>query len=143
QAEPGDRSDGPSGPRAVRPARQRRLGLDRRRLAHRRRGLDRRLCQAPRPPEGTRLMAVAKQTVEHVAELERYKHGFVTDIDQEMAPKGLSEDTIRFISAKKSEPEWMLALRLEAFERWLALEEPTWAKVHFPRIDYQDAYYYA
>src|SRR5438876_19620 len=88
-------------------------------------------------------MAAVKQTVEHVAELERYKHGFVTDIDQEMAPKGLSEDTIAFISAKKSEPEWMLEWRLEAFRRWLVLEEPKWAKVHFPRIDYQDAYYYA
>jgi Fe-S cluster assembly protein SufB len=88
-------------------------------------------------------MAAVKQTVEHVAELERYKHGFVTDIDQEMAPKGLTEDTVRFISAKKGEPEWMLEWRLGAYERWLALEEPTWAKVHFPRIDYQDAYYYA
>jgi len=88
-------------------------------------------------------MAAVKQTVEHVAELERYKHGFVTDIDQEMAPKGLTEDTVRFISAKKGEPAWMLEWRLEAFRRWLVLEEPTWANVSFPRIDYQDAYYYA
>jgi Fe-S cluster assembly protein SufB len=88
-------------------------------------------------------MAAVKQTVEHVEALETYKHGFVTDIDQDMAPKGLSADTVRFISAKKGEPEWMLALRLEAFERWLTLEEPDWAKVNFPRIDYQDAYYYA
>jgi Fe-S cluster assembly protein SufB len=88
-------------------------------------------------------MAAVTQTVEHVAEVERYKHGFVSDIDQEFAPKGLSEDTIRFISAKKGEPEWMLAWRLSAFERWLALEEPAWARVHFPRIDYQDSYYYA
>ncbi len=88
-------------------------------------------------------MAAVKQTVEHVAELERYKHGFITDIDQEMAPKGLSEDTVRFISAKKGEPEWMLEWRLEAFRRWLVLEEPTWAKVNFPKIEYQDAYYYA
>jgi Fe-S cluster assembly protein SufB len=88
-------------------------------------------------------MAVAKQTIEHVKELERYEHGFVTDIDQDFAPKGLTEDTIRFISAKKGEPEWMLELRLGAFERWKALEEPTWARVKFPRIDYQDISYYA
>ena len=72
-------------------------------------------------------MAVAKQTIEQVKELERYEHGFVTDIEQEYAPKGLSEDTIRFISAKKGEPEWMLEWRLEAYRRWLVLEEPTWA----------------
>jgi Fe-S cluster assembly protein SufB len=88
-------------------------------------------------------MAVAKQTIDQVKELEKYEHGFVTDIEQEYAPKGLSEDTIRFISAKKGEPEWMLDWRLEAYRRWLVLEEPTWAKVNFPRIDYQDSYYYA
>ncbi len=88
-------------------------------------------------------MAAVKQTVEHVASLEKYKHGFVTEIEQDFAPKGLSEDTVRFISAKKDEPAWMLQWRLEAYERWLAMEEPTWAKVSFPRIDYQDSYYYA
>ena len=88
-------------------------------------------------------MAAVKQTVEAVEALEAYEHGFITDIDQEFAPKGLSADTVRFISAKKNEPEWMLAWRLEAFERWLTLEEPDWAKVNFPKIDYQDAYYYA
>ena len=88
-------------------------------------------------------MPAVKQTVEHVESLEKYKHGFVTQIDQEFAPKGLSTDIVRFISGKKDEPEWMLAWRLDAFERWQAMEEPTWAKVHFPRIDYQDAYYYA
>ena len=88
-------------------------------------------------------MAAVKQTIETVEALERYKHGFVTDIDQEFAPKGLNADIVRFISAKKDEPEWMLQWRLEAFERWLALEQPTWAKVQFPPIDYQDAYYYA
>jgi Fe-S cluster assembly protein SufB len=88
-------------------------------------------------------MAVAKQTLEQVAGLEAYKHGFITDIDQEFAPKGLNADTIRFISAKKDEPQWMLDWRLEAFERWLSLEEPEWARVNFPRIDYQDSYYYA
>jgi len=88
-------------------------------------------------------MAVAQKTVEDVAELERYKHGFVSDIDQEFAPKGLSEATVRFISAKKGEPDWMLEWRLEAYRRWLALDEPDWARVNFPRIDYQDSYYYA
>jgi len=88
-------------------------------------------------------MAAVRQTVEHVESLERYKHGFVTDVAQEFAPKGLNADVIRFISAKKEEPDWMLQWRLEAFERWQALEEPTWAKVSFPRIDYQDSFYYA
>jgi len=88
-------------------------------------------------------MAAVRQTVEHVESLEKYKHGFVTDIDQEFAPKGLNEDIVRFISAKKDEPEWMLTWRLEAFRRWRALDEPAWAKVNFPRIDYQDAHYYA
>jgi len=76
-------------------------------------------------------------------ESEKYKHGFVTDLEQEMAPPGLNEDIVRFISAKKSEPDWMLQWRLEAFERWLTLEEPTWALVHYPPIDYQAARYYA
>jgi Fe-S cluster assembly protein SufB len=88
-------------------------------------------------------MAAVKQTVEHVEALEAYKHGFVTDIAQDFAPKGLNADIVRFISAKKDEPDWMLAWRLEAFERWLQLEQPAWAKVAFPPIDYQDAYYYA
>ena len=88
-------------------------------------------------------MPAAKQTIEHVETLERYKHGFVTDIAQEFAPRGLNEAVIRFISAQKGEPGWMLAWRLGAFERWQVLEEPTWARVKFPRIDYQDAYYYA
>src|SRR3954453_14488258 len=88
-------------------------------------------------------MAAVTQTVEQVAGLEKYKHGFVTDIEQDFAPKGLNADIVRFISAKKNEPEWMLAWRLDAFERWLAMDEPDWAKVSFPRIDYQDSYYYA
>src|ERR1700760_1157090 len=90
-------------------------------------------------------MAAVQQTVDHVATLEadKYKHGFVTDIDQEFADKGLNADTVRFISAKKGEPEWMLAWRLEAYERWLAMDEPDWAKVYYPKIDYQDLYYYA
>jgi Fe-S cluster assembly protein SufB len=88
-------------------------------------------------------MAAVRETVQKVGDLERYKHGFVTEVDQEFAPKGLNADVIRFISAKKDEPEWMLAWRLEAFERWQAMDQPDWAKVSFPPIDYQDAYYYA
>jgi hypothetical protein len=105
------------------------------------------------PPDAARIgaaapgggvMAAVKQTVEHRRRaLEKYKHGFTTDIEQEFAPKGLSEDIVRFISAKKDEPEWMLDWRLDAYRRWLELEEPTWAKVNFPKIDYQDSYYYA
>lgn len=74
---------------------------------------------------------------------DKYKFGFVTDIETEKAPKGLNHDTIRFISAKKNEPEWMLEWRLEAFDHWLQMVEPTWPKVSYPEIDFQDAYYYA
>jgi Fe-S cluster assembly protein SufB len=90
-------------------------------------------------------MAAVKETVRTVEALEgeKYAHGFVTAIEQDFAPKGLSADTVRFISAKKNEPEWMLEWRLAAFERWLAMDEPDWAKLNYPRIDYQDAYYYA
>jgi Fe-S cluster assembly protein SufB len=88
-------------------------------------------------------MPAARETIEHVETLERYKHGFVTDIAQDLAPKGLSEATVRYISAQKDEPDWMLEWRLSAFQRWLALDEPVWARVKFPKIDYQDAYYYA
>jgi Fe-S cluster assembly protein SufB len=90
-------------------------------------------------------MPAVIETIEDVRALEadRYKHGFVTDIEQEFAPKGLSEDTVRYISAKKEEPAWMLEWRLEAFRRWLTMEEPDWALLSFPKIDYQDAHYYA
>ncbi|MDE2357673.1 MAG: Fe-S cluster assembly protein SufB, partial [Alphaproteobacteria bacterium] len=88
-------------------------------------------------------MPAVKETAAQVLELERYKHGFVTDIDQDFAPKGLSEATVRFISAKKEEPDWMLQWRLDAFARWQALEEPDWARVDYPPIDYQDIHYYA
>ncbi len=89
--------------------------------------------------------AIEADTVAAVRALEadRYKEGFETEIEQELAPKGLSADTVRYISAKKDEPEWMLAWRLEAFERWLGMDEPTWAMVNYPPIDYQDAHYYA
>jgi Fe-S cluster assembly protein SufB len=88
-------------------------------------------------------MPAVEQTLEQVKELEKYQHGFVTDIEQDFAPKGLDADTVRFISAKKDEPAWMLEWRLAAFERWLAMDPPDWAKVSFPPIDYQDLYYYA
>ena len=88
-------------------------------------------------------MAADVRTREQVADLETYKHGFVTDIAQEFAPKGLNADIVRFISAKKGEPEWMLEWRLQAYERWLAMDTPDWARLNFPVIDYQDLYYYA
>ncbi len=74
---------------------------------------------------------------------DKYKYGFVTDIESEKAPKGLNADIVRFISAKKNEPGWMLEWRLAAFERWLTMQEPNWARVKYPPIDYQDAYYYS
>ncbi|WP_431301738.1 Fe-S cluster assembly protein SufB [Sediminicoccus sp. BL-A-41-H5] len=72
-----------------------------------------------------------------------YKWGFETEIAMEFAPKGLNEDIVRFISAKKNEPEWLLEWRLKAYRLWLTMEEPDWAAVNYPKIDYQDAYYYA
>jgi Fe-S cluster assembly protein SufB len=74
---------------------------------------------------------------------QKYKYGFVTDIETDQAPKGLSEDIVRFISAKKNEPKWMLEARLKAYRHWLTMPEPEWAKVEFPLIDYQDAYYFS
>ena len=90
-------------------------------------------------------MASSPSTVETVAELTQgeYKYGFVTDIESETAPKGLNEDTVRFISAKKGEPEWLLEWRLTAFRHWQTMTEPKWARVGYPKIDYQDAYYYS
>jgi Fe-S cluster assembly protein SufB len=74
-----------------------------------------------------------------------YKWGFVTDIETDFAPKGLNEDIVRLISLKKEEPKWMTDWRLRSYRHWVTLdgEEPTWAKIHYPKIDYQDAYYYA
>src|SRR5438477_12965475 len=90
-------------------------------------------------------MPTIQVTIERVRriDVDQYKFGFVTDIESDKAPKGLSEDTVRFISAKKSEPEWMLAWRLDAYRRWLTMGEPTWARVDYPKIDYQDFYYYS
>ncbi|KRA42577.1 Fe-S cluster assembly protein SufB [Devosia sp. Root635] len=88
---------------------------------------------------------IDRATVDSVRSLDvdKYKYGFETDIESDMAPKGLSEDTVRFISKKKNEPQWMLDWRLEAYRRFLTMTEPTWAKVHYPQIDLQDMYYYA
>ena len=89
-------------------------------------------------------MVAETQTIEQVqSATEKYKYGFVTDIEMDHAPKGLSEDIVRFISAKKEEPEWLLEWRLKAYRHWLTMPEPEWAKVTHPPIDYQDSYYYA
>ena len=90
-------------------------------------------------------MAAVTETVEQVQAVAdgKYKYGFVTDIEADTAPKGLNEDIIRFISAKKNEPEWLLEWRLKAYRHWLTMPEPEWAMVDFPPIDYQDAYYYS
>jgi Fe-S cluster assembly protein SufB len=90
-------------------------------------------------------MAAIQETIDQVRsiDVDQYKYGFVTDIESEKAPKGLSDDIIRFISAKKEEPEWMLQWRLDAYHRWLTMQDPSWARVAYPPIDYQDLYYYA
>ena len=90
-------------------------------------------------------MSISSETVDQVKGLEadKYKYGFVTDIEMETAPKGLNEDIIRFISEKKEEPDWMLEWRLKAYRHWLTMKEPNWAKVGYKKIDYQDLYYYA
>jgi len=87
---------------------------------------------------------VDRETIEAVQAMAgKYKHGWETEIETEYAPKGLSEDIVRLISSKNGEPEWMLDWRLAAYRRWLKMEEPTWAMVRYPVIDYQDQYYYA
>ncbi|MBO6798255.1 Fe-S cluster assembly protein SufB [Maricaulis sp.] len=90
-------------------------------------------------------MAATKETIEDVKQLEadKYKYGFTTDVETELAPKGLNEDIVRYISEQKNEPEWMLEWRLDAFERWKQMRDPSWAKVEYPPIDYQDIHYYA
>ncbi len=90
-------------------------------------------------------MAASLQTVEQVQEFtdDGYKYGFVTDVESETAPKGLNEDIVRFISAKKNDPEWLLERRLKAYRHWLNMPEPNWQKPKFPAIDYQDAYYFS
>ena len=90
-------------------------------------------------------MPAVQETVARVKEIDvdKYKYGFFTDIESVKAPKGLNEDVVRFISAKKGEPDWLLDWRLEAYRRWLTLQEPTWANVRYPKIDFQELYYYA
>ena len=88
-------------------------------------------------------MAPPSATVIEEVAARDYEYGFVTDIDSEFAPKGLNEDIVRFISAKKNEPEWLLEWRLTAYRHWLTMTEPEWAFVEYPKIDFQDAYYYA
>ena len=78
-----------------------------------------------------------------VREVSTYKYGWDTDIEMEYAPKGVNPDIVRLISEKNEEPEWMLEWRLAAFERWTQKEEPKWAMVNYPEIDFQDQYYYA
>src|ERR687890_180864 len=87
-------------------------------------------------------MSTSTETIEQLATRE-YKYGFVTDVESETIPKGLNEDIVRLISAKKNEPEWLLEWRLKAYRHWLNMKEPTWANVHYPAIDYNDIIYYA
>jgi Fe-S cluster assembly protein SufB len=90
------------------------------------------------------MSTITQETIDTVQSLAgKYTAGFVTDIESEKAPKGLNEDIVRFISAKKGEPEWLLEWRLKAYRHWLKMPEPKWAKVDFPALDYQDAYYYS
>ena len=90
-------------------------------------------------------MPAVQETVEQVRsiDVDQYKYGFITDIEMDKAPKGLNEDIVRFISAKKGDPAWMTEWRLDAYRRWLTMQEPTWARVEYPKIDFNDLYYYA
>jgi Fe-S cluster assembly protein SufB len=90
-------------------------------------------------------MPAVQETIDQVKAIDvsEYKYGFVTDVEMDKAEKGLTEDTVRFISARKNEPAWMLEWRLDAFRRLKTMQEPTWARVDYPKIDYQDIYYYA
>ena len=90
-------------------------------------------------------MAAVKETIETVKKIDvdQYKYGFETNIESIKAPRGLSEDIVRFISERKGEPQWMLDWRLEAYARWRNMVEPTWAKVSYPKIDFENLYYYA
>jgi Fe-S cluster assembly protein SufB len=90
-------------------------------------------------------MPAVQETIDQVRliDVDQYKYGFETEVEMEKSPRGLSEDVIRFISAKKGEPEWMLQWRLDAYKRWLTMKEPNWARVSYDKIDYNDIYYYA
>jgi Fe-S cluster assembly protein SufB len=87
-------------------------------------------------------MSTEQNVIESLARKE-YKYGFVTDIEADAAPRGLSEEIIRFISLKKEEPEWLLEWRLKSYRHWLTMQEPRWPNVHYPAIDYQDIIYYS
>ena len=89
-------------------------------------------------------MVATAETKQHIEDMSgEYKYGFTTDVEMDMAPKGLSEDIVRFISAKKKEPEWLLEWRLKAYRSWLKMAEPDWAKINYPKIDYNDMYFFA
>ena len=89
-------------------------------------------------------MVATQETIEQVNELnKKYKYGFVTDVESEKAPLGLNEDIVRYISAKKKEPAWMLEWRLKAYRKWLTMDEPDWSMVTYPDIDFQDIHYYS
>jgi Fe-S cluster assembly protein SufB len=90
-------------------------------------------------------MAAVQETIDQVRKIDvdQYKYGFETNIESVKAPKGLSEDIVRYISAQKNEPQWMLDWRLDSYQRWRTMKEPTWAKVEFPKIDFEDLYYYS
>ena len=87
-------------------------------------------------------MSAATEQIDDILK-KGYDAGFITDIEQEYAPPGLSEEIVAFISKKKQEPDWLLQWRLKAYRRWLDMKEPTWAKVSYPTINYQDICYYA
>src|SRR5262249_30284579 len=87
-------------------------------------------------------MTTATSTIQELANRE-YKHGFVTEIEADTVPRGLNEEIVRAISARKQEPAWLLEWRLKAFRHWLTMTEPRWPNVRYPRIDYQDIIYYA
>jgi Fe-S cluster assembly protein SufB len=89
-------------------------------------------------------MVATQETIDKVKEVSStYKYGFVTDLEAEKAPLGLSEDIVKFISHKKKEPKWLLEWRLKAYKKWLSMEAPNWAMVDFPKINFQDIYYYS
>ncbi|MCJ2143608.1 Fe-S cluster assembly protein SufB [Methylobacterium sp. E-066] len=90
-------------------------------------------------------MPAVQETIDRVRsiDLDQYKYGFETTIEMEKSAKGISEDVVRFISAKKNEPEWLLEWRLDAYRRWLTMKEPEWARVSYDKVDYNDIYYYA
>jgi len=87
------------------------------------------------------MSAVQKEL--HELTSREYKYGFVTDLETDVAPRGLNEDVIRLISSKKNEPQWLLDWRLQAYQHWLTLTEPSWQNAHYDPIDYQDIIYYA